>query len=398
MACSDSTTGPNGQHGSTTTAIGAGHGLTVLLTDAPGDVQAAVVTISKITLVGTGGSVTIMNTPVTVDLIQLQNAVSTLVRGLDIPAGSYSEMRLILSGAYIESDGQFFASSPDYAGLPPGVHATGTLIMPSMEQSGLKIDLPGGKLDVGADETIVLIDFNAAGSFGHEAGKSGRWVMHPVVKATNVTFGGNVLAELSLGQGATLPMMNGQQLTLGAFSAVLTGAGVADTVPLTLVNGVWEAMFKALVPGTYSLTFLGPNGLITTFAPTLPVTVTVQQKMTTTQVVTLTSAVLPGSITALLKLDSLVTLPTINGSAVTLSQFKAVLTPTAGKADTTAFATANGVTTAAFLNLLPGTYSLSVLKPAGTTVTFDQTLPLSINLTSGANVVDTVSIKTITAP
>jgi hypothetical protein len=399
VACQDST-GPGRRATTTTTPIGTGRGFTLLLTDAPGDVTAAVVTISQVNLQGTGGSVTLLDHPVTVDLIQLQNAVSTLVRGLDVPAGSYSQLRLVISGGYIQSGNEIFASSPDYEGLPPGVHATGTLVMPSLGQSGLKIDLPGGKLDVGADETIVMIDFNAAESFGHEAGHSGRWVMHPVIKATNVTFGGNVLAELQLGQGVTLPPLNGQPLTLGAFAAVLMPAagGAPDTIPLTLVNGTWEALFKGLLPGDYSLTFIGPPGLLTTFTPTLPVTVTVLQKQTTTVLVTLTSAAFPGTITATLGLGTGVTLPTIAGNPVTLSQFKALLTPPVGKVDTTAFSTSNGTTTATFLNLVPGTYSLTVLNPAGTTVTYNQTLPIAINLTSGANVNDTITIKTATAP
>ncbi len=399
VACQDNSTAP--QRNGNTTRIGAGAGFTLLLTDAPpaSDITAAVVTISKITMQGSGGTVTILDTPFTGDLLQLQNEVATLVRGANIPAGTYTQVRLVLSGAYIESGGKIFASSPDYPGLN-GLHADGVLMMPSMEQSGLKIDLPGGNLQVGPDETIVMIDFDVANSFGHEAGNSGRWVMHPVIKATNVTFGGNVLAELQLGQGVTLPTLNGQPLTLGAFAAVLTpvAGGAPDTVPLTLTNGVFSALFKALMPGTYNLTFISPAGLITAFSPTLPVEVTVLQKMTTTEIVTLTEATLPGSITATLALGSGVTLPTINGNTVTLNQFKAVLTPPSGPADTLAFATANGLTTAAFLNLVPGTYSLNVLKPAGTTVTFAPALPLSVNLTTGANVNDTIKITTFTAP
>jgi hypothetical protein len=72
--------------------------------------------------------------------------------------------------------------------------------MPSLGQSGLKINLPGGKLDIGEGETIVMLDFDAAESFGHQAGNSGKWVMHPVVKATNVTFGGNALVQQPLGK------------------------------------------------------------------------------------------------------------------------------------------------------------------------------------------------------
>lgn len=391
-----------------TTRLGTGAGFTLLLTDAPNaDITAAVVTISRITMQGTGGSVTLMNQPFTGNLLDLQNEVATLVRGADVPAGSYSQLRLVLSGAYIRAvtptGTKIFASSPDYAGLN-GLHADGTLQMPSMGQSGLKIDLPGGKLDVGADETIVMIDFDVANSFGHEAGNSGRWVMHPVVKATNVTFGGNVLAELQLGQGVTLPMLNGQQLTLGAFAAVLTpaGGGTPETIPLTLTNGVFSALFKGLVPGNYTLTFVGPAGLLTTFAPTLPITVTVLQKMTTTEVVTLSSAVLPGSVTATLALGTGVTLPSVGNPpvAVTLADFKAQLTPPGAGATpiVVSFANVNGTFQAVFPNLAPGTYSLTVLSPTGTTATYTPTVPVAVNVVAGTNATEALVVHTITAP
>ena len=407
VACADSNkiTGPK-QNGTSTQQLGTGKGFTLLLTDAPGDVEAAVVTISQITLQGTGGSVSLLDHPFTGDLLDLRNEVATLVRGFDVPAGSYSQLRLVISGAYIQVGDQIYASSPGYAGLPAGVHPTGTLQMPSFGTSGLKIDLPGGKLDIGADETIVMIDFDAQNSFGHQAGNSGKWVMHPVIKATNVTFGGNLVAQLQLGNGVTLPQLNGQTITLGAFQAVLTpvGGGTPDTVTLVDTNndGIFEAMFKGLVPGQYTLTFLSPTGLLTTFAPVLPITVTVAQKTTTTQTVTLASAALPGSITATLGLANGVTLPSIGSppTAVTLGQFKAVLTFPSAHADTLAFTQITNSTlfAANFPNLVPGTYSLNVLKPAGITVTYSVTLPQSINLTSGLRDTAAITINTATAP
>ncbi len=402
VACSDNVTSP--KHNQQTTRIGTGSGFTLLLTDAPGDFKSAVVTISKITLQGTGGSVTLLSTPVTVDLIQLQNQVASIVRGLNIPAGSYSQLRLVLSGGFIQvetSHGVETFATPGFT-LPAGVTPTGTLMMPSMEQSGLKIDLPGGKLDVGTDETIVMIDFNAHDSFGHEAGNSGRWIMHPVIKATNVTFGGNVLAQLQLGQGVTLPTLNGTPLTLGNFAAVLTPAagGTPDTLPLTLVNGVFQALFKGLMPGQYLLSFVSPTGLFTTFSPLLPIPVTVAQKMTTTQPVTLTSAALPSTVIATLGLAQGVTLPSIGSPPVpvTLGQFRAVLSPTAGKADTVTFANNNGVFQAVFAHLPPATYSLNVLSPAGITPTYSPTLPLSVPLVGGDTAKPAISITKVTAP
>ena len=55
---------------------------------------------------------------------------------------------------------------------------TGELQMPSFSSSGLKVSFTGGlAID---DETILLIDFDVAESFGQETG-SGKWVLHPVL-------------------------------------------------------------------------------------------------------------------------------------------------------------------------------------------------------------------------
>ena len=89
-------------------------------------------------------------------------------------------------------------------------------------------------------QTIVLIDFDVKESFGHEAGNSGKWVVHPVIKATNVTFGGNVVARFQLGTGVTLPAIGGQPITLGAFTASLTpvAGGRHWSLSLSPVRGV----------------------------------------------------------------------------------------------------------------------------------------------------------------
>jgi hypothetical protein len=57
--------------------------------------------------------------------------------------------------------------------------------MPSLAQSGLKVDLPGGAIRIEGDQRILLVDFDVAQSLGHVAGGYGRWVMHPVVHATD---------------------------------------------------------------------------------------------------------------------------------------------------------------------------------------------------------------------
>ena len=384
-------------------------GLTLLLTDAPGDFLSAVVSISEIYFQSDDGRITLLDEPFTTDLLTLQNAFTTVVQGVDVPPGSYTQLRAVVTGAYIEVEtengSRIFASAPDFPGLPLGAQVDGELHMPSWGASGLKIEMPDGRLDVGEGETIVLIDFNVQESFGKEAGKSGRWVMRPRVTATNVTMGGRVLARLQLGTGVTLPDLAGQPVTLAAFSASLTpaGGGAATQIQLTDgdADGIFEAMFHGLLPGQYTLDFIAPSGLILTFDPTLPRTLDVVSNQTTTETVTVGSAALAGSIAATLTLASGVTLPTIGGSPVTLAQFRAQLTPAGGGAATEiAFTDANNDATfdATFANLPAGDYSLTVLAPAGVTATFDPVPPLAITLVAGATETRPFVITAASAP
>lgn len=62
----------------------------------------------------------------------------------------------------------------------------GVLQTPSFDQSGLKVNLPQGELELEGESTTWLVDFDVAESFGQEAGGSGQWVMNPVITGTAV--------------------------------------------------------------------------------------------------------------------------------------------------------------------------------------------------------------------
>ena len=172
--------------------------LTVLLTDAPGDVLEAVVTIEQIYLQGgspdseeeapEGGRINLLAEPVTVDLLTLADEWMTLIEGAEIPAGTYGQLRFVVSGAYLrveeEEGDRIYATSSDYEGLPDGAEVGGDLIAPSFLNSGLKVSFAGGLLVEG--ETALLVDFDVAESFGKQAGQGDRWVMHPVLKGSVV--------------------------------------------------------------------------------------------------------------------------------------------------------------------------------------------------------------------
>jgi hypothetical protein len=262
--------------------------LSIRLTDAPGDITTAVVTIDEIYLQGDEGRVTLRDTPATVSLIDLANETETLVQDAVVPAGSYGQLRFVISGAYIDVEGQgIYATSPDYAGLPAGATVAGELQTPSFDASGLKVILPGDRLVLDTDQKILLVDFDVSQSFGQQAGNSGRWVMRPVIKGADITTSGGVRATLTLGSGVTLP----GTVTLGGFSAVLNPGG--EVLPLTDANadGTFEATFDFLLPGDYSVSFTAPAE-VTSFTtdPATPIAVTVGEGQVPTAAATVTAA------------------------------------------------------------------------------------------------------------
>lgn len=288
-ACDDNAFEPSGDPGT----------MSIMLTDAPGDFTHAIVTIDRVELLGgdeDDGRIILRDEPVTVDLLDLQNEVMVLVGETPVPGGRYSELRLIITDGLIEveeDDGstRVYASSDAFAD-EQGFDADGQLQMPSFGQSGLKIKLPASEAFVDGDDNAVLIDFNVAESFGHQAGNSGKWVMHPVIRATSFTTTGSIRLELVMPDSVTLPVIDTTQVTLGMIAGILDRDG--DPIPVLFTdadaNGTWEATFRFLPPGDYTIDFGVPTGLAFTTDPALPLTLSVTSGQTTVRTVTLTSA------------------------------------------------------------------------------------------------------------
>ncbi|HEX3234115.1 MAG TPA: DUF4382 domain-containing protein [Gemmatimonadales bacterium] len=179
-ACSDA--GPAG-----TTA------LSIKLKDAPGEVQHAVVTIAGINLMGGSGKVVLTSVPVTTDLLTLASSTADLVSGVDVPSGTYTELRFLISGACLavenDSGESDIYATDGYDATPCGGAATGVLQAPSFSQSGLKVTMDAGALTLAPGEKILLVDFDVSQSFGQAAGQVGKWVMHPVITGGELSAG-----------------------------------------------------------------------------------------------------------------------------------------------------------------------------------------------------------------
>jgi Domain of unknown function (DUF4382) len=252
--------------------------VSIRLTDAPGDLAQAWVRVDEIYLKGdadsaNGGRVELLGTRTDwVDLLTLSGGrTAELVNGAVVPAGRYSELRFVVCEAYVVTrEGDVYASRD--ATLPAGVTADGTLQMPSACSSGFKVKFPADSaVNLTSESTILTVDFDVSQSFGHQAGNSGRWVMHPVIHATAVGFAGGIGGTVSLAQGVALPTCGGSTVGVTAF---VPTAATGSTVYSSAVGT--DGRYKITVPaGTFSmgyapaLGFANGDSLMVTAAPSV---------------------------------------------------------------------------------------------------------------------------------
>jgi hypothetical protein len=254
--------------------------VSILLTDAPGEVVEAWVTITDIYLQGQvagedegeegaddpqGGRVYLLqDADETHELLSLANTVEELVSGVEVPVGHYGQLRMVITGGCIlTADDAVYASSPDYDLCG---ERTGTLKMPSYAQSGAKVVLHGFQV-TGGEQAIVL-DFDVSQSFGRLAGQSGMWVMNPVIRATQLQSVASIETTLSAGS-VTLP----DGYALEQFSATLTPAeGDTSRVTFHSAGGKFRANFEFLAPeqGPFQVRLNAPDGLTVTVSPESP--------------------------------------------------------------------------------------------------------------------------------
>ena len=243
--------------------------ISMLLTDAPGDFSRAIVTIDRIELIGdededsAGAAIVLRDEPYTGDLLELSNDVADLVQDQLVPGGEYHQVRFVISGGCIEvetEDGTEVYASDGYTECGA---ADGDLQMPSFGSSGLKVTLPSG-FRVNGDDHILLLDFDVAQSFGHAAGNSGRWVMHPVIHATEIVTSASLAVAVTVADSVDLP----GELSADSFSVQL-----GEEPPVAVVAGV--ANFNFLLPGTYSVDLVAPDSVTVVTDPALPLEVVV---------------------------------------------------------------------------------------------------------------------------
>lgn len=196
----------------------------VSMTDAPGDydevnVEVLDVKIKSSADTGENGWVSIGNiTPGIYNLLDLTGGVTAMLADNDVPSGHLGQIRLILGDHNTV--------------VKNGV--TYTLNTPSAQQSGLKLQV---NQDLEADATYnFLIDFDVHNSVV-EAGGSGNYNLHPVLRVTT-------------------------EATSGAITGTATVLGVPVTASVTVGNETITAntndlgvfVLHGIPSGTYTIT------------------------------------------------------------------------------------------------------------------------------------------------
>jgi len=154
--------------------------LDIYLTDAPGDYQEVWVDIQKVMINVPGGDTTDsagwkeapLLRPGLYNLLEFRNGADTVLGGADLPAGTVSQIRLVLG-------------DDNYLVLEDGTKVP--LTTPSAQQSGLKLNVHA-ELKAGIPYALVL-DFDAARSVV-ETGKSGQYLLKPVIRTFAKEAGG----------------------------------------------------------------------------------------------------------------------------------------------------------------------------------------------------------------
>lgn len=244
--------------------------LAVYLTDAPGDVANVWVNIGSIYFQGgPGGRLDVLTEPTgPILLTELTDSAIEIVSGLEVDPGQYRQLRFILLGAVLEDTEGNIYSYEDME-HPDGLEITGDLICPGCGNSGIKVKLAGDALDVGDGENGMVLDFDVAQSFGKPAGRSGKWVMKPVIHAVKVDDGEDPETP---GAGASVSgsvMLatdsEGAEIELPACPEG-TPRSVKDFVPTataaTLVDDAGEPIMRSGEvgeDGSYSIDFLSED-------------------------------------------------------------------------------------------------------------------------------------------
>ena len=206
-----------------------------------------------------GWSEVVLATPQRIDLLTLTNGTLQPLGQTQLPAGKYTQMRLVLgSTAPAGSPAGTLANS-----IKPTGGAEVALTTPSALQSGLKMNID---IDVPADKVAdFAIDFDACKSFV-KAGNSGQYHLKPVL--------------------SVIPILSdaGQRI-VGHVDSTMAGAAVSAQqagVPMrsTVADATGKFVLYPVLPGSYDLV-VNASGRVIAVMTGVPVVTTAHTNVNT---------------------------------------------------------------------------------------------------------------------
>lgn len=191
--------------------------LAVRLTDTTANYDSVNIDIQGVEIKGGSGTVSLNVNSGIYNLLDFTNGHDTLIASAGVPAGTVSQIRLILGpNNYVVVDG-----------------VRHDLSTPSAQQSGLKLNLHETLID-GMDYTLLL-DFDASRSIVITG--NGSYILKPVIKTVSMAVSGSIAGEAT--PAAALPVL------ATAFSSTDTLSSFTDSTGHFLIRGV--------PAGTYTL-------------------------------------------------------------------------------------------------------------------------------------------------
>lgn len=190
----------------------------------------------------------VLNPVKRVNLLNLTNGVLEELGATTLPAGTYTQLRLVLSSNT--------AAAPLANSVVPTGGTETALDTPSAQQSGLKINTNVGV--VASQLTDIVLDFHVCDSVVR-AGQSGRYILKPVLSilpratATSLAVEGYVATAIANGTSSVSLQQGG----------VVARATVPDATGKFLLSPV--------AAGTYDLV-IAANGRVTSVVTGVPVT------------------------------------------------------------------------------------------------------------------------------
>lgn len=193
--------------------------LSFRMTDAPGDYDAVYIDVQDV-LIKSGtdendeGWVSVGNViPKVYNLLDLTGGVNVLLADEIVPSGFLGQVRLVLGD--------------DNTVVKDGV--TYPLKTPSAQQSGLKLNI--NQTLVGGVAYEFLLDFDVEHSIVVQAGSSGNYNLHPVIRVSTMATSGVIKGRIS-------PVLEGFQVLASVQVGSTTVSAYADEFGVFQLNGI----------------------------------------------------------------------------------------------------------------------------------------------------------------